>query len=116
LTDLANAIATALGSDQFQRFVGMIQGGMEMAGQAIDGLIAKLAPVGNAVSAAFDAMTKGDFASFAQAIGNAVTEGLNAVLQTIEGFGATIFGAGADLVNQLVGGIASQVGSAFNEA
>jgi len=46
LTALTNAVADALQSDRFQRFVALIQGGMEMAGQAIDALVASSRAVG----------------------------------------------------------------------
>lgn len=108
------ALGDFLGSAGFKLWASAAAAAMESAGQAFDGLLASLAPVGSAIADVFAKLSEGDVAGAMASLGKSVQDGLGAAMEIINRFGEGMFGAGWNLITELGSGIAGAFGDVID--
>ena len=106
-TQGANALAGFLSSDDFQAWVNAAKIGLDVVVEGVRGLISALQPVGAVIATAFHQFTAGDFGAAVATVTGAIQTALNGVIETAQAVAQRMFGAGANLINELAGGIVS---------
>lgn len=113
-----NSVADALNGKEFQVWAGVAKDALAGIGQSIQGLMARFAPFGNELRAAFDAFTSGDVAGGMAHIQQAVKVVLDGIVHMVQGYAQALFGAGSNMMVSLsqgiIGGGMSAVQGAVN--
>jgi tape measure domain-containing protein len=101
----ADTVAQFVSGTDFQTWATALQVGIQGAISSLGSFLSVLAPVGAAISTAFGQFTSGEFAAGFSTIGAAIQTALGQGLAAIQSFATEMFGAGANLVAELAGGI-----------
>lgn len=116
LSSGAVQVAEFLQGDNFQTWANALrvafEGGIAWAGQ----FLSALAPIGQAISLAFQQLTAGDFAGAWQTVKDAATIALGGIWNAVTAFATDMFGAGANLIGTFASGILEGAGSVLMSA
>lgn len=105
LTELAQAVAAFLGSEQFQTWANALSVGMSAVMDGVKGLLATLEPLGTAIKTAFSQATAGDFSGAFATLTEGFRTQLGVIWENVTTFASEMVGAGSNVVGEFARGM-----------